>query len=122
MAMREEAGKLITAHAEKIGISQAAQDLDISRQALYDIKRRKYCPSLALVQRACEVWGLEFNFRGLKVKKTVIASQQKAIVPPAIQTKLFEALSQLQKGQLQVVQAKRIGRALEFTFKLRIGA
>src|SRR6266849_4025591 len=48
-------------------VADVASDLDISRQAVYDIKKGKYCPSLSLVQKACEVWKVPFSFRGMLI-------------------------------------------------------
>jgi DNA-binding XRE family transcriptional regulator len=120
--LRREAAALIVARIKETTVAKAAAALGVSRQALYDIQRGKYCPSLALIQRACQIWGLEFKFRGLTVgKKTLQRKPQPR--DPAIQTSLvFEALESLEKQQLEVVRAKRVGKAVELIFRFKLTA
>jgi DNA-binding XRE family transcriptional regulator len=120
--LRREAAELIVARIKKTSIAKAAAELRVSRQALYDIRSGKYCPSLALVQRACEEWELEFNFRGLKVGKKTLHRKPKPS-DLAIQTNLvFEALELLEKKKLEVVRAKRVGKAVELIFRFTLSA
>jgi DNA-binding XRE family transcriptional regulator len=119
--LRREAAALIMARMEKTTIAKAASELRVSRQALYDIRKGIYCPSLALVQRACEVWGLEFKFRGLAVgKKTLRRKPEPTDLP--MQISLFEALESLAKQELEIVRAKRVGKALELVFRFKLTA
>ena len=102
-------------------VSKAAVDLGISRQAIYDIKAGKYCPSLALVQRACDVWELKFNFRGLQVSKgTIRPPTGERIKQP--QAELFELVGKLETGKLEVIRAKRVGKAMEVVLRIQLTA
>ena len=119
--LRAEAAKLIINRLDKSTISQAARDLGVSRQALYDIRRKAYCPSLALIQRACEVWGLEFSVRGLQIGKTTLRAKKKSSVLQT-QPSLFDALGVLQNQHLQVIRTKRMRRALEVVLRVTLSA
>jgi hypothetical protein len=102
-------------------VSQAARDLGLSRQAIYDIKRAKYCPSLAVVQRACEVWGIEFDFRGLNVSGGTFKGKAK-LASRIIQPSLFDLWDQLQDKRMVVVAARRFGPNVELTLRLTLSA
>ena len=119
--LRIEAAALILARLRTTTISKAAQDLGVSRQTLYDIRREKYCPSLALIQRACEKWGLEFTIRGLRITKKTLRAKSRTSVPVA-QPTLFEALEMLEKQRLEVVRTKRVGKAVELVLRLTLSA
>lgn len=121
--LRSVATALILDHLKKTTVIQAASDLRISRQAIYGIKRGDFCPSLTLIQRACEVWGIEFNFRNLKIAKGTLSSKRaKAAPAPPTQLELFEALRHLQNQTAQIIETKRMGRAVELTFRFEISA
>ena len=119
--LRAEAAKLFIDHLAKSNISKAAEGLGVSGQALYDIRRKKYCPSLALIQRACDLWGLEFSFRGLKISKATLRPNKKSSRLPE-QMELFDALKTLQNQTLQVVRAKRTGRAFDVVLRVSLSA
>ena len=115
--LRRQAAALIAARIKETSVTKAASELGVSRQALYDIGKGKYCPSLALIQRACEIWGLEFNFRGLSVGKETL-QRKPGPSDHATQTSLvFEAFELLEKQQFEVVRAKRVGKAVELVFR-----
>jgi len=121
--LRQEAAKLIVQHMRKIGISKAASELEISRQALYDIEDGKYCPSLALIQRACEAWDLQFHFRGIRIDKRTLHRKKPLNVAQPTQAELiFEALESIEKQRVEIVRAKRQGKAVELVFRLTISA
>ena|ERR1035438_8033469 len=119
--LREYAAKLIIDRAKELSFGKAAKDLGISRQALYDIERGAYCPSLAVIQRACEIWNLSFRYRGLTVTKSTIQPRRKAL-PKTTQLDLFKALTELRKHHFEVVEAKRNRGSLELTLRLKITA
>jgi DNA-binding XRE family transcriptional regulator len=103
-------------------VSDAATQLGVSRQAIYDIRGGKYCPSLPLIQRACDVWGIQFSFRGLPVGKVTLRSKKKPATQLPPQPSLFDALARLENQQLEVVKAKRVGSAVELVLRLTISA
>jgi DNA-binding XRE family transcriptional regulator len=119
--LRQRAARLIVAHLDKITVAQAASDLKISRQAVYDIKNGEYCPCLSLVQRACEVWGLKFEFRGILIDNTALKRRIDTPAPVA-QGNLFEAFVHLDNSNFEVIKAKPVGNALEITLRLTLPA
>jgi DNA-binding XRE family transcriptional regulator len=120
--LRREAAALIVERIKKTTVAKAASQLGISRQALYDIQNDKYCPSLALIQRACEVWGLEFKFRGLTVGKRTLQRKPQPNNQALQTSHVFEALELLEKQQLEAVRAKRVGKAVELVFRFTLTA
>lgn len=121
--LRKQAAGLIIARLEKEKVADVASDLGISRQAVYDIKKGKYCPSLSLVQKACEAWKMKFAFRTMQIDST--SFKRKSEGPPpevATQQELFEALGQLDYRSFEVIHTKPMGRALEITLRLTLPA
>jgi DNA-binding XRE family transcriptional regulator len=119
--LRQYAAELIISHAKELSFGKAAKDLKVSRQALYDIESGEYCPSLALIQRACEAWNLNFRYRGLTVGKGTIRARRKA-PPKATQLDLFKVLEELEKQHFQVVRAKHSRGSLELTLRFEMTA
>jgi DNA-binding XRE family transcriptional regulator len=121
--LRRQAARLILAHLRTITVAQAASDLKISRQAVYDIKKGKYCPSLSLVQRACEVWGLKFEFHGILIDNTSLRRKPDAApVMPEVQGNLLEILGQLASRNFEVIDAKPVGHAVDVTLRFTLSA
>jgi DNA-binding XRE family transcriptional regulator len=121
-ALRSKAASLIIDRLKTVNVAQAASDLGVSRQAVYDIQKGKYCPSLSLVQKACEVWGLKFDFRGVLIDKQ--SFKKKKEQTPAVSTQmrlnLLEAISQLDYRSFEVIGTKPMGHTLEITLRLTI--
>ena len=120
--LRKKAADLIIDRLKTTTVADVASDLAISRQAVYDIKKGKYCPSLSLVQKACEVWKVPFAFRGIRIDST--SFRQKTSGPrPAVATQgdLF-TLGQLDNRSFEVIDTKPMGRALEITLRLTLPA
>ena len=119
--IRKQASDLIIERLKKHKVADVASDLGISRQAVYDIKNGNYCPSLSLVQKACEVWKVRFSFRGLLIDSTSIEKKLDGRRPVVeVQTDLFEALGHLDSRSFEVIQTKPVGRALEITLRLTL--
>src|SRR5712664_2734238 len=105
--LRSKAAELIINRLKKAKVADVASDLGISRQAVYDIKKGKYCPSLSLVQKACEVWKLQFSFRGVLIDSTSFGANVDRPSPPvATQGDLLESLTQLDYRSFEVIQTK----------------
>jgi DNA-binding XRE family transcriptional regulator len=121
--LRRQAASLIVAHPDTISVAQAASDLNISRQAVYDIKKGTYCPSLSLVQRACEVWGLKFEFRGILIDNTSLRGKPHAApATPEAQGYLLEALGQMDSRNFEIIETKPMGSAVDITLRLTLSA
>jgi DNA-binding XRE family transcriptional regulator len=122
--LRRQATRLILARLDEIPVAQAASELRISRQAVYDIKKGKYCPSLSLVHRTCEVWGLKFEFRGILIDNTIFKQKMEAAppIPDAQGNLLVETLGKLDIRNFEVIQSKPMGNALEITLRLTLPA
>jgi DNA-binding XRE family transcriptional regulator len=119
--LRRVAADLILAQLKEITVTKAAADLGVSRQAIYGIKRGEFCPSLSLIQRACEAWNLSFSFRNLEIGKDTPVRRAKAGAV-STQLDLFEMIRCQLENQTAHIETKRMGRAVELTFRLRIGA
>jgi DNA-binding XRE family transcriptional regulator len=118
--LRAKAAALIIARVSKTSVSKVKSDLGISRQAVYDILKGKYCPSLAVIQRACAEWNEEFNIRGLRIDQHTLTGKKKPTVRP-VQTRLFEALELLENRRFQVKTRQTKG-TIELVFRLKLSA
>jgi predicted transcriptional regulator len=122
--LRAQATALIIEKLEGISISQAARELKVSRQAIYGFKDGTYCPSMAVVQRACEVWKLEFGFRGMKISKDSFKPKKskRDQEPPETQLTLFDLWDQLKDQRMTVVRARHVTGAVEMTLRISVPA
>lgn len=122
--LRKQAADLIISRLEKSKVADVASDLGISRQAVYDIKKGKYCPSMSLVQKACEVWKVKFSFRGILIDNASFSRTKSTKQPPAKATQagLFDALEQLHTHTFDVVNTKQVGGSVEITLRLKLSA
>ena len=118
--LRARAATLIIERISKSSVIKVADDLGITRQAVYDIRDGKYCPSLAVIQRACAAWKIEFNIRGVLVDQRSLPMTKKPKDQP-MQTRLFEALELLQNRRFQV-KTRRTKETIEVVFRLKISA
>ena len=120
--LRRYAKERIVAKIDALGVAKAASQLRVSRQAIYDIRNGTYCPSLGLIQRASEVWGLEFTFRGLKVGKKTLQPKRQTHDQSEQMNLAFQALELLDKQQLEEVRTRKTGKTVELTFRFKIPA
>ena len=123
--LRVRAATLIVEKLKTLSISQAARDLKVSRQAIYDFRDGTYCPSMAVIQRACEVWKLEFGFRGMKISKDSFKPEKSSKGKSSdqeTQRTFFDLWDQLQDQRMVVVRARRVNGAVEMTLRISIPA
>jgi DNA-binding XRE family transcriptional regulator len=119
--LRRQAGDLIIDRLKTTNVADIASELGISRQAVYDIKKGKYCPSLSLVQKACEVWKVPFAYRGILIDSTSFRQKTDGPSPGApTQASLLEALGELDNRSFEVIHTKPMGHALEITLRLTL--
>jgi DNA-binding XRE family transcriptional regulator len=121
--LRKQAADLIIDRLKTATVAGVASELGISRQAVYDIKKGKYCPSLALIQKACDVWKASFTYREIRIDSTSFGRRPEAPAPPvATPGDLFESLSQLDHRSFEVIETKPMGRALDITLRVTLPA
>lgn len=124
--LRERAAKLIIERVNSLGVAQAALDLQVSRQAIYGFKGGAFCPSLAIIQRACAVWGLQFDFNGLKVSERVFEGKTSAKKSSGTQSPtqldFYDFWDKLRDQKTTVVRTRRINGAVEMTLRISIPA
>lgn len=121
--LRKQAADLIVNRLQTAKVAKIASDLGISRQAVYDIKKGKYSPSLSLVQKACEVWNVPFSFRGIVIDSTSFrANADGPSTVVATQGDLFEFLGHLDSRSFQVIHTRPMGQALDITLRLTLPA
>lgn len=125
--LRERAKKVILERLEKVTVTQASRELGVSRQAIYGFKTGKYCPSLALIERACKVWGLEFGIQGLNQeiivsKESFVKHPISVVREPAQQLTMDHLWKQLENRPMTVVRTEKKDGALELTLRVPIPA
>lgn len=124
--LRTQATALIIEKLKSISVSQAARDLKVSRQAIYGFRDGTYCPSLAVIQRACSEWELEFSFRGMRVSRDSFKPkkrsrrEQSAEQPP--QLTFFDLWDQLKDQRMTVVRARHVDGTVEMTLRISVPA
>ena len=121
--LREKAKQVILERLQKVTISQASRDLQISREAIYGFKRGDYCPSLAIIERACKVWGLEFSVQGMIINSESFTHPlNESIQKEARQLSLVDIWKQLENQKMTVISAKEVRGAVEMTLRISIPA
>lgn len=122
--LREMASALIIERLKTISVAQAARDLCVSKQAVYGFKSGAFCPSLAVIQRACKAWEMEFTVNGLKISEQSFKHETGTAPLPAAGTQLnlFDLWGQLQDQRMTVVRARRIDGGVEMTFRIALSA
>jgi hypothetical protein len=121
--LRREATNRILKRMEGISVTEGARNLGVSRQAIYDVRRGQYCFSIGLIERACEVWpDFEFTFRGLRVGKNTLRTKRMPATAQPAQADLFEMWRLLENQKFQIVQARRVGKAMELVLRIDIPA
>jgi DNA-binding XRE family transcriptional regulator len=125
--LRKIARKMILERLSRISVTQASRDLGVSRQAIYGFKKGDYCPSLALVERACKVWGMEFNIDQGMVKMAVnkgsfVERPISLVAESAQQITMDHLWKQLENRPMIVVKAEKREGALEMVLRVPIPA
>jgi len=115
--LKAQAVALISEQVSQSSVTKVASDLDVSRQAVYGFIKGEYCPSLAVIQRACEAWNKEFHVRGLAVNQHTLPGKAKPTVLPH-QMNLFDALKQ---GRFKV-KTRRSGNSMELVLRFKLSA
>jgi DNA-binding XRE family transcriptional regulator len=124
--LRERAAKIILQKLKELTVSEAASALGVSRQAIYGFKNGDYCPSLAIIQKACETWDLEFRMQGItsmivnkdSFKGRARSSRKKTTE----QSTLFDLWKQIENRRMTVVRAEKLDGAVEMTLRIPIPA
>jgi predicted transcriptional regulator len=123
--LRQKAAEVISLKLRELSVTRAAHDLGVSRQAIYGFKSGEYCPSLAVIQRACTVWGLEFNIQGMTINDRVFSprpAKSKSSKKSERQITMFDLWEQLEHRRMTVVRAERVDGAVEMTLRISIPA
>ena len=120
--LRKQAAAVILDRLKNDKVAKVAAELGVSRQAIYDIQKEKYSPSLSLVQRACEAWKTNFSFGGVRIDSESFGTAKTPPPVAAVQGDLFESLGTLDKSSFEVIETKPMGRALEITLRLTLPA
>ncbi|HVZ82272.1 MAG TPA: helix-turn-helix transcriptional regulator [Terracidiphilus sp.] len=121
--LRECAAKLILQKLETLSIAEAACALGVSRQAIYGFKSGEYCPSLAVIQKACCAWNLEFTIKGMIVNKRSFTQRSSPSRKKTDQQiTMFDLWEQLERRKMTVIRAEKVNGAVEMTLRISIPA
>lgn len=81
---------------------------------------------MAVIQRACEAWNLEFTVHGMKVSASSFKSGGPETGPREqrvpFQPTLFDLWSELENRRMTVIRAERVNGAVEMTLRISIPA
>ena len=108
---------------QKISKSKAAEDLGVSRQSLYQYLRGEAVPGSDVLRRACEIWGITLDYKGLSVNvssflKPLRGTRQEPRQLPL----LLEAITALSDRDLDVKIARREQNVIELQVKIRFAS
>jgi len=99
--------------------SKAAALLGVTPQSIYLYTKGKVLPRADIFEKAVEIWGLEFPYRGM-----VIAASGRPKAPRGAgpqQMSLFNAIAAIRKGDMEVNIAKKSSSALTLEIELKFG-
>lgn len=114
---------MILQRLETLSVAQASRDLGVSRQAIYGFKSGAYCPSLAVIQRACVAWGLEFKIDGMAVNERTFSRRRDSSTNSSDQQiTMFDLWEQLAHRRMTVVRAEKVDGAVEMTLRISVPA
>jgi transcriptional regulator with XRE-family HTH domain len=104
----------------KLRISDAAKDLKISRQMLYNYLNGTSTPRAKVLSRAMELWSLEIRVGQARFDRKSFDAQQKTTSVPK-QLGLWEKLDAIKEEDLHIA-VKRVGKTLKVSVQISIPA
>jgi DNA-binding phage protein len=109
--------------ARRISKAQAARDLGISRQMLYEYLSATSMPRHQVLERACTSWNLQLNYKDFLVTAQSFKKPSQPIsgrVP--VQLDLLAAVRALRDQDLDVHILRKDATRVELCIELRLGA
>lgn len=109
-------GEIAKALSKAIGdkrgaMSEAANQLGITKQALSLYMRQKATPGAEVLRRICKHWNLHLNVKGALIDAESLPEQVQSSEPE--QLSLFAALTLVQDQKLEVTILERHDRAID---------
>jgi transcriptional regulator with XRE-family HTH domain len=106
----------------RISKAQAARDLRVSRQMLYQYLAGKSLPKHDVLRRACEVWKLQLNYKEFIVTATSFPQpeRQRPMTQPK-QLDLLAAVEALRNEDLDLKILRKTNGRIELKLELRLG-
>jgi transcriptional regulator with XRE-family HTH domain len=118
---RREVAESFRAALKRKGITktQAADDLGISRQAFYKYLSAQTAPKGPVLQRACQIWGITLNYRGLVIAETSFPKARIKKESTPVQQLLFDALKSLSDENLEIKILRRRAKSVLLSIEIR---
>jgi excisionase family DNA binding protein len=107
-----------------LSVAEAAEQLGVSRMAVYNLLNRRSCPSLSLVGKVCQAWDVKFEHGGMSIEKGVFSSETTVTMLEDRQMplELIEAIRRIDYRNFEIIEAKPAGREVTITLRLTIPA
>ncbi len=110
--------------SRRLSKAQAARDINVSRQMLYEYLKGNSLPRHEVLQRACVAWGLTLNYKGLLVSVDAFRQPPVDTLKPRseqLDLKLEEALDQLHDEDIGIRILRKENGRVELQVELRFG-
>jgi transcriptional regulator with XRE-family HTH domain len=100
--------------------AEAAKILGVSRETLYQYLNARSTPGSDVLQRACEVWGITLNYRGLEFDSAAFGqSAKKSDIGGDRQLDLFAALNLVNDNSVDVTVIRKTKKSIELKVSLK---
>ena len=120
---REDVAEKLKSAIQKRGISmsEAASQLNVSRQSLHRYLSQKATPRSNVLYLACKKWGLEIDVNGISFPAGAFDKPERKPQILPLQLSLPSALGSLKEKDLKVKIAKRVDDGLELRLFISFG-
>jgi transcriptional regulator with XRE-family HTH domain len=120
---REEVAAKLGAAIKMRGLSmtEAANQLNVSRQSLHKYLSKKATPRSNVLYLACKKWGIEIDVNGISFHEGAFVGPEKKPQILPIQLSLPSALGSLKEKDLKVKIARRVDDGLELHLFISFG-
>jgi transcriptional regulator with XRE-family HTH domain len=106
-----------------ITLLQAARDLGVSRQALHAYLRGGATPRGEVLRRACKLWGLTLNYKGLAFGSGSFGSRRRAHTRAVqLELPLRDALENLGTDDLDVKLLRADAGSIELQVRIKLAS
>ena len=109
---------------QKRGLNQteAARELNITKQALSQYLREKATPQGEILARACAKWGITLRYRAAEFARGAFGSAESRPTNEMFQLELFREPQVFENPRLVVTIARSHKAALQVTIKMKQAA
>jgi transcriptional regulator with XRE-family HTH domain len=102
-----------------LSITKAAEELQVTRQALYLYLKEQAMPGGAVLERACRLWDLSLTVNGFSFSSEAFHGEKK-ISRAEQQLELFRAFAEIRPNQIETKLVKTTGDLFELRVRIKV--